>query len=50
MTGFTRREESRPATAEPFLPIEKKLVVWSFGIGLTLLLLLAALNHFFPPA
>jgi hypothetical protein len=53
MTDFTHtsdlREELRSATAEPFLPIEKKLVAWSLGIGVTLLVVLAVFNHFFPP-
>jgi hypothetical protein len=30
---------------EPLLPIEKKLIGWSLGIGLALL---ALLNHFLP--
>lgn len=41
-------EEFKKAPAEPLLPIEKKLIGWSLGIGLILLVLLAALNHFFP--
>jgi hypothetical protein len=36
------------ATAEPLLPIEKKLIGWSLGVGVALLLLLAILNHFLP--
>ena len=36
------------APAEPLLPIEKKLIGWSLGIGLTLLVLLAIINHFLP--
>ena len=39
------RDELRNAPAEPLLPIEKKLVAWSIGIGLVLLIVLAALNH-----
>jgi hypothetical protein len=42
------REELRSATAEPLLPIEKKLIGWSLTIGLILLAALAALNHFLP--
>jgi hypothetical protein len=42
------REELRTAPVEPLLPIEKKLIVWSLGIGLVLLAVLAAANHFFP--
>jgi hypothetical protein len=36
--------------AEPLLPIEKKLIGWSFGIGVVLLLALALINHLFPVA
>jgi hypothetical protein len=43
------REELRAAPVEPLLPIEKKLIAWSLGIGLTLLAVLAALNHLYPP-
>jgi hypothetical protein len=42
------RDELRSATAEPLLPIEKKLIGWSLGIGLVLLAGLAAINHLFP--
>jgi hypothetical protein len=42
------REELRSAPVEPLLPIEKKLIVWSLSTGLVLLVLLAALNHYFP--
>jgi hypothetical protein len=42
------REELRRAPVEPLLPIEKKLIGWSLTIGLVLLALLAALNHFVP--
>ena len=41
-------EELRNATAEPLLPIEKKLIGWSLGIGITLLVVLAVVNHLFP--
>jgi len=43
------RHELRGEAAEPLLPIEKKLIAWSLGTGLTLLIVLAAANHFFPP-
>jgi hypothetical protein len=36
------------APAEPLLPIEKKLIGWSLGIGVTLLVVLAVINHFLP--
>jgi hypothetical protein len=36
------------APAEPLLPIEKKLIGWSLGIGVALLILLLIVNHFLP--
>ena len=33
---------------EPLLPIEKKLIGWSLGIGLVLLAILVLVNHFAP--
>jgi len=36
------------APAEPLLPIEKKLIGWSLGIGIALLIVLIAFNHFVP--
>ena len=41
-------EELRNAKAEPLLPIEKKLIGWSLGLGVGLLIVLATVNHFFP--
>ena len=43
-------DELRTPAAEPLLPIEKKLIGWSFGIGVALLLALAFANHLFPIA
>jgi hypothetical protein len=40
--------ELRKAEVEPLLPIEKKLIGWSLGIGITLLIVLAFVNHLFP--
>jgi hypothetical protein len=41
--------ELAAATAvEPLLPIEKKLIGWSLGIGIVLLIVLISINHFFP--
>jgi len=41
-------EELRKAQVEPLLPIEKKLIGWSLGVGVTLLVVLAIVNHLFP--
>jgi hypothetical protein len=38
------------APYEPLLPIEKKLIGWSLGLGVTLLVIFAALSRFFPVA
>ena len=42
------RKELQNAPVEPLLPIEKKLIGWSLGIGIVLLVALALLNHFVP--
>jgi hypothetical protein len=47
MSDTDLREELK-APVEPLLPIEKKLIGWSLGVGLVLLALLALLNHFLP--
>ena len=36
------------STPEPLLPIEKKLIGWSLGAGLALLVVLLVINHFVP--
>jgi hypothetical protein len=41
-------EELHAAPVEPLLPIEKKLIGWSLGLGIALLIALAAINHLFP--
>jgi hypothetical protein len=41
-------EELRKAPVEPLLPIEKKLIGWSLGIGIGLLVILAVVNRLFP--
>jgi hypothetical protein len=38
------------APYEPLLPIEKKLIGWSLGVGVTLLVFFAVLSRFFPVA
>jgi len=40
--------ELRQAAPEPLLPVEKKLIGFSLGTGLVLLLALALLNYFLP--
>ncbi len=42
------RNELDAAVVEPLLPIEKKLIGWSLGLGIGLLIVLLALNHLFP--
>jgi hypothetical protein len=42
------RKELHNAPVEPLLPIEKKLIGWSLGIGLVLLVILVLVNHFVP--
>ncbi len=52
MSQFTQTEfqdEIRNANTEPLLPIEKKLIGWSLGLGIALLVMLAALNHLYAP-
>jgi hypothetical protein len=51
MSQFTEseiRRELQNATVEPLLPIEKKLIGWSLGLGVGLLVILAVLNQIFP--
>ena len=44
------RPDLREATSvpEPLLPIEKKLIGWSLGTGLALLVVLLVINHLVP--
>jgi hypothetical protein len=42
------RNEIHAAEVEPLLPVEKKLIGWSLGLGVTLLIVLIAVNHFVP--
>ncbi len=42
------RKELLNAPVEPLLPIERKLIGWSLGIGLVLLVVLVMINHFVP--
>ena len=40
MTDVNIGEELRKAEVEPLLPVEKKLIGWSLGLGLVLLVIL----------
>ncbi len=42
------RDELKNAPVEPLLPVEKKLIGWSLGLGIFLLAVLIAVNHFYP--
>lgn len=37
-------EELRNAAVEPLLPVERRLIRWSLGLGVVLLVLIAALG------
>ncbi|HYX01940.1 MAG TPA: hypothetical protein VE963_07625 [Reyranella sp.] len=41
------KQELAKAEVEPLLPIEKKLIAWSLGLGVGLLIGLAVLNRLF---
>jgi hypothetical protein len=42
------RSELEQTAPEPLLPVEKKLIGFSLGTGLVLLVVLALLNYFIP--
>jgi hypothetical protein len=50
MTQPDIQRELENAPFEPLLPIEKKLIGWSLGIGIVLLAALVAVNHYAPVA
>jgi hypothetical protein len=41
-------EEIRKMPVEPLLPVEKKLIAWSLGLGVVLLVVLIFLTRAFP--
>jgi hypothetical protein len=47
MSETDLREELK-APVEPLLPVEKKLIGWSLGLGIALLIVLFVINHFVP--
>ena len=48
MSSPDLKNELHAAEVEPLLPIEKKLIGWSLGLGLALLAILITVNHFVP--
>jgi hypothetical protein len=48
MTQPDIRQELGKAAVEPLLPIEKKLIGWSLGIGIVLLIALTLIARFAP--
>jgi hypothetical protein len=48
MSNLDIKNEINAAAVEPLLPIEKKLIGWSLGTGIVLLVVLITLNHFVP--
>jgi hypothetical protein len=45
MTDKTLQDELDRSGSEPLLPIEKKLIGWSLGLGLVLLVILGLLSR-----
>jgi hypothetical protein len=48
MTQPDIKSELESAPYEPLLPVEKKLIGWSLGIGIVLLALLVVANQYLP--
>jgi hypothetical protein len=48
MSSSDLKDEARGRAVEPLLPVEKKLIGWSFGLGVVLLVVLVAINHLVP--
>ena len=48
MSQSDLRNEINATAVEPLLPVEKKLIGWSLGLGIALLVVLIAINHFVP--
>ncbi len=48
MSEPTIKDEAKLRFSEPLLPIEKKLIAWSLGVGIVSLIALAALSRYFP--
>ena len=50
MSNVNVKDELAKAAVEPLLPIEKKLIGWSLGLGVGLLIILTIVNKLFPVA
>jgi len=48
MSQDNLRDELRNRPVEPLLPIEKKLIGWSLGLGVALLVVLLIINRLYP--
>lgn len=48
MSQSDRQNELETNSVEPLLPIEKKLIGWSLGTGIVLLVVLIVFNHLIP--
>jgi hypothetical protein len=48
MSQTDLKNEISADKVEPLLPVEKKLIGFSLGLGIVLLIILIAVNHFVP--
>jgi hypothetical protein len=48
MSQIDLKNEIATKEVEPLLPVEKKLIGFSLGLGIALLVILIAFNHFVP--
>ncbi len=48
MTEPTIKDEAKERFTEPLLPVEKKLIGWSIGIGIVSLIVLGAISRLTP--
>ncbi|HSZ97617.1 MAG TPA: hypothetical protein VK767_14970 [Bradyrhizobium sp.] len=48
MSQIDLKNEISAKEVEPLLPVEKKLIGFSLGLGIVLLVILIAVNHFVP--
>ncbi len=48
MSKSDLNREAHNGNVEPLLPVEKKLIGWSLGLGIVMLVILIGLNHLFP--